>query len=176
MTFSRKGPHFSVEQLAAIHAACPALQRIACDVWLQDEASLQALSQLRFTGLKLLAVQVHGGKLPHYGDAAGEPAFGMEAALPLLAHMLSRNAVSELRLELRLAYQNVPPPPPPPSGDALTSFSRALAANTSLHALQLDHATAAVLAAAHLTDALTSNRTLKTLDDFVYIIIIVYLR
>jgi hypothetical protein len=163
MSVFRPGPQFSVDQLAAIHVACPALLDIACDVYLRDEASLQALSQLRFTGLKMLGVQVHGGVHHNFGGGMNaEPAFGMEVALPLVGRMLSRNAVSELRLELRLIYQTAPPPAP--SREVSTEFSRALAANTSLHMLQLDHATAEALGAAQLTDALTSNRTLKTLE------------
>jgi hypothetical protein len=49
---NRPGPTFAVEQLVAIHGACPALPAVACDVYVPDEAAL------RFTGLALVSLMI----------------------------------------------------------------------------------------------------------------------
>lgn len=154
-------PSFSVNSLAELHVVCPSLRSVACDVGVcDDEGSLRTLSLLRFTGLKKLHVQLHGGLRV---DEAPTSAFRAQEALPLISCLLSRNAFSELLLEL-VGERTALPLPAPPSDEVLAAFSGALAANTSLQSLRLDHVLGAILAAdaSHLADALKAAQALKT--------------
>jgi hypothetical protein len=106
---------------------------------------------------------MHGGIDDLHGLV--EPPFGFDAALPLVASLLARDALGELRLMVRGVLPTSPALPAWPSGEVTAAFARSLAANTSLHTLQLDHFVGAALApAARLTDALTANSSLQTLE------------